>query len=135
MFITKTNNDYDKIMLSFKERRILRRIMKKEKVPYSFCSDHQRDVFLKYELITIWSPKIVTSAGRVVSESSVLPEIHITDKAKRYFLYRKEDYFKGKIPVIIALIALIKSFDVEICRLVNFISNWLSSLLAAKSLP
>lgn len=109
MFITKTNDDYDKIMLSFKERCILRRIMKKRKVPYSFCSDHQRDVFLKYELITIRSPKIVTSAGKVITDSKELPFIFITDKAKRYFLYRKEDYFKGKLPVIIALAALVIS--------------------------
>lgn len=109
MFVSKATDDYDKIMLSFEERRILHRILKKGKVSPEFCNNQQRNVLLGYGLITTQSPTIVTSSGRVVADSSVLPFIYATDKAKRYFLYRREDYFKGKLPVVIALAALIIS--------------------------
>lgn len=105
----KYTDDYDKIMLSLKEKRTLRRILKMQKVPYDFCSEHQREIYLKHDLITIQQKTIVTSAGRVVVDANAPKFILPTDKPKRYFLYRKEDYFKGKLPVVIALMALVLS--------------------------
>lgn len=102
-------DDYNKIMLSLKEKYVLRRILKKRKVPLDFCSEQQRDIFLKHDLIYIGQHQTVTSMGRVVVDANTPKFILPTDKAKRYFLYRKEDYFKGKLPVVIALVALVLS--------------------------
>lgn len=104
-----STNDYDKIMLSLKEKFLLRRILKRKNVPYNFFNDKQRDLFLKYGLITVQQKQIVTSTGRVCPEPNSSKYISTTDKAFRYFLYRKEAYFKGKLPVLIALAALIIS--------------------------
>lgn len=105
----KYTDDYDKIMLSLKEKRTLRHILKMQRVPYDFCSEHQRDIYLKHNLITIQQEQNVTSTGRVAVDTNAPKFILPTDKAKRYFLYRKEDYFKGKLPVVIALVALVLS--------------------------
>lgn len=102
-------DDYDKIMLSSKEKYVLRRILKKKKVPFIFCSEQQRDIFLKHDLIYIQQKQIVTSTRRVVVDSNAPKYIQPTDKAIRYFLYRKEEYFKGKLPVVISLVALVIS--------------------------
>lgn len=102
-------DDYDKIMLSLKEKYVLRRILKKQKVPLDFCSEQQRDIFLKHDLIYIGQQQTVTSMGRVAVDANAPNFILPTDKAKRYFLYRKEDYFKGKLPVVISFTALIIS--------------------------
>ena len=120
-------DDYDKILLSFKEKRLLRQIIRKDEVPISFCNVTQKAVFLKYGLIRIIQDQTLTSSGRVTYDPGT-ERIKAEDKAFRYFLYRKENYFKGKLPVVIAIIALVKSFDVEICRLAHFILGWLSSL-------
>ena len=122
------NTDYDKIMLTLREKYILYRILKKQKVPYSFCTEQQCQVFLNYELITIDQKQKVISSGRVVPDTDAPKFIHATDKTLRYFLYTKDSYFKGKLPVIIALIALIKSFDVEICWLANLIKDLISKI-------
>lgn len=105
----KYTDDYDKIMLSLKEKRMLHRILKMQKVPYDFCNEYQRDIYLKHNLIIIQQKKIVTSTGKIVADSNAPKFILPTDKSKRYFLYRKEDYFKGKLPVVIALVALVLS--------------------------
>ena len=128
MFTSKATDDYDKIMLSFKEKRILRHILKEGKVPYNYCNDSQRELFLKYDLVSIHRKQIATETGRVTFDPNAPVYIAANDKAKRYFLYRKENYFKGKLPVVIALVALIKSFDVEICWLAHFILSLLSNL-------
>ena len=109
MVISETSEDYDKIMLSFVERRILYHILKKREVPDTFCNDQQKEIFLKYELISIQQEHTLTSTGRVVPKIDAPKCIKATDKAFRYFLYRKEDYFKGKLPVVIALVSLIIS--------------------------
>lgn len=111
-------DNYDKILLSFKEKKILRRILRKKEVPDTFCNDMQRDIFLKHGLIRIQQKQKVTSTGRVVLDTSSQKCIQTTDKAFRYFLYRKEAYFKGKLPVVIALAALIIS-------IANFICLWI----------
>lgn len=102
-------DDYDKIMLSLREKWILHRILNKKQVPYDFCNDIQRELFLKYDLISIQQKQIVTDTGRTIFDSNSPKYIVVGDKAFRYFLYRKEDYFKGKLPVVIALIALVVS--------------------------
>lgn len=121
-------DDYDKIMLSSKEKRILRQIIKKKEVLDTFCTDSQKHIFFKYGLITIHQPQTVLPTGRVVQTPDAQKSIRATDKAFRYFIYRKESYFKGKFPVVIAFIALIKSFDREIGWLVSLIADWLSKL-------
>lgn len=105
----KYSDDYDHIMLSLKEKYILHRILKKREVPYSFCNEQQRNIYLKHEFITIQQRQIVTSTGKVVVDDNAPKLIHPTDKAIRYFLYRKEAYFKGKLPVVVSIIALIFS--------------------------
>lgn len=134
--VSEITTDYDKILLSFKERRILRRILKQGELPARLCTPKQISMFEQHGLINVNRDTEVSLGYGVKGTVPGEPKtVSATDKAYRYFLYRKEDCFKDKIPVIIALIALIKSFDVEICWLVNFISNWLSSLSAAKFLP
>lgn len=102
-------DDYDKIMLSLKEKYVLHRILKKRKISYDFCSEQQKDIFLKHDLICIQQKQTLTSTGKVIVDGNAPKFIQPTDKATRYFLYRKEDYFKGKLPVVIALIALVIS--------------------------
>lgn len=116
----------DDILLSRKEKRLLRQILRKKEVPDTFCNEYQKKTFLKYELITITYPQIISSSGRPVTLSNAPAHIKISDKAYRYFLYRKEAYFKGKLPVVISVIALVKSFDREIMMFIDFIINWLS---------
>lgn len=110
MFSSKAADDYDKIMLSFKERRILRRILKRGEVPASSCTPKQVSMFEQNGLINVNRDHEASLGygikGIVQGEPKV---ISATDKAFRYFLYRKEDYFKGKLPVVISLIALIIS--------------------------
>lgn len=108
-------DDYDKILLSLKEKWILYRILKKKRVPYNFCNDETKELFLKYDLVFIQQNQILTDSGRVYPEPDSPKYIAATDKTFRYFLYRKENYFKGKLPVVIALIALI----ISIVSLVN----------------
>lgn len=122
------SDDYDKIMLSLKEKFILYQILKRKEVDYTFCTDRQKEVFLNYGLIVIRQQHTVSSTGLVVPVAGAPKYIQTTDKAFRYFLYRKESYFKGKFPVVIAFIALAKSFDAEICLLVSFISDWISRI-------
>lgn len=102
-------DDYDKIMLSLREKWILYCILKKKKVSYDFCSNKFIELFLEYDLISIHQKQTVSDTGRVYYDSNSPKYIVATNKAFRYFLYRREDYFKGKLPVIIALIALIIS--------------------------
>lgn len=119
--------NYSSIMLSRKERHILRQIMKRKKVPYSFCTDEQRNAFLKYNLISVQHPRRMTETGRVVrapGESFIL----INDNAFRYFLYRKEASFVGKLPVIISIIALLKACDQEILWFFHLISGLLTNI-------
>lgn len=120
--------NYDKIMLSFKEKWVLRRMLRKKEVPDTFCTAIQKETFLKYGLIRIQQNQSVTSTGRVVPDVSSPKYIQTTDKAFRYLLYRKESYFKGKFQVIIAFLALIKSCDTEICWLIHFIADCISNL-------
>lgn len=111
-------DNYDKVMLSFKEKRLLHRILRKKEVPDTFCNDTQKDIFLKYGLIRVQQKQKVISTGRVVPDDRSPKRIQATDKAFRYFLYRKEAYFKGKLPVVIALAALLIS-------IANFIHSWI----------
>lgn len=111
-------DDYDKIMLSLKEKYVLHRILRKQKVSYDFCNEQQRDIFLKHDLICIQQTQTVTSTGRVAVDTSAPKFIQPTDKTFRYFLYRKESYFKGKLPVVMAAIALILS-------IADFIRTWI----------
>lgn len=128
MFTTKAADDYDKIILSLKEKLILYCILKRKQVPNDFCNDIQKNLFLRYDLVYVQQNQIVTSTGRVCPDPNATKYLVATDKAFRYFLYRKESYFKGKFPVVIAFIALVKSFDMEICRLFKFVAHWLSTL-------
>ena len=57
--------DYDKILLSFKEKRLLKQLIREKEVPVSFCNDNRKAVFLKYGLISIIQDQMVTSSGRV----------------------------------------------------------------------
>lgn len=99
-------DDYDKIMLSLKEKYVLYRILKKREVPFDFCSELQRGIFLKHDLICVQQKQTVASTGRAVIDVHAPKFLRPTDKATRYFLYRGEDYFKGKLPVVISLTAL-----------------------------
>lgn len=110
MFTSKAADDYDKIMLSLKERRVLRRILKRGEVPASFCSPMQIAIFEENGLINVNRDREASLGYGVKGIVQGQPNtISATDKTFRYFLYRKEDYFKGKLPVVIALIALIIS--------------------------
>lgn len=110
MFAPQSDDDYDKIMLSFKERHILRHLLKQQESPASFCTPKQIAVFEKYGLIYVCRDQKVSLGYGIEGIVQGEPQtITATDKAFRYFLYRKEDYFKGKLPVVIALVALIIS--------------------------
>lgn len=110
MLTPKADNDYDKIMLSLKERRVLRHLLKQGEVPAHLFTPKHITVFEQNGLINVNRDHEASLGygirGTIQSEPMT---ISATDKAFRYFLYRKEDYFKGKFPVIISLAALIIS--------------------------
>ncbi len=102
------DNDYEKIMLTLNEKWTLYRIFKKVRVSYDFCNEQIRDSLLNFGLIDVLEEYLITKGYTRVDESK--PRYLLSnDKTLRYFLYRKEAYFKGKLPVVIAIIALIIS--------------------------
>lgn len=125
---TQPTDDYEKILLSFKEVRILRHIVKKKEAPICFCTDDQRDTLERYGLIHVDRDHLVIEYGVTAHVQGEPKRILPTDKAFRYFLYRKENRFKGKYQVIIAFLALIKACDTEICWLIHFIADYISNL-------
>lgn len=124
---TQSTDDYEKILLSFKEARILHHIIKKNEVPVNFCTADQRETLERYGLIHVDRDHLVTEYGIAAHVQGEPKRILPTDKASRYFLYRKENRFKGKFQVIIAFIALIKSFDQEIVWLFNAVIDLISN--------
>lgn len=118
MFPSNIPNNYDEIMLSFKEKCILHRICKKKEVPDDFCNEAYQNTFLSYGLICFKEKAVRMPNGRITYDTSSPKRIQATDKAFRYFIYRKEAYFKGKVPVVIALAALIIS-------IANFVYTWM----------
>lgn len=50
----------------------------------------------------------------------------LTDSGKRYFIQRREAFFVKRLPVVISLVALIKSFWPEISALFNWVIEKLS---------
>ncbi len=111
---------YDNIYLTFIERMKLRAVRWKKTVSEQFIGKH-KEIFLENGLIKPHITHTVMSDGTIVRDSSHPITYSATDRAKRYFLYRRERFFEGKFPVIIAGIALIKSFEHEILAILKII--------------
>lgn len=125
---SSSTDEYENIYLTQKEKRILRRIMRRNEVPTDFCSEECRNTLEEHGLIYV-NRDTETDIGYGIKKAITPDEpktIRALDKATRYFLYRKEQYFKGKLPVVIALVALIKSCDREIITLFHFIQDLLT---------
>lgn len=128
MFSSDIPNNYDEIMLSFKEKCILHRIYKKKEVLDDFCNEAYQNTFLSYGLIRFEQKPIRMPNGRITYDTSSPRRIQATDKALRYFIYRKETFFEGKFPVIIAFIALLKACDKELVKLFHLITDLITRL-------
>ncbi len=70
MHATNNSENYDKIILSFKEKRILHRILRKKKVPEDFFNSTLKSIFLQYGLIRIQQEQKVTPTGRVIPDAN-----------------------------------------------------------------
>lgn len=129
MRTSHSDENLEKIMLTRKEKHLLRRLIKKGNVPAKQYKESQYAALESYGLVRV-NRNICTDIGFGVSgiTQGTAQSICATDKATRYFLYRKESYFQGKLPVVLSIIALIKSFDCEILLIIHFICDWLSSL-------
>lgn len=49
----------------------------------------------------------------------------LSDKYTRYLIYRRDNFFKGKLPVIISVIALLRSYKDEILWLLQELAKLL----------
>lgn len=122
------NSEYETIFLTFKEKQILRRIMHNGEVPADFCPEKCRNTLEEHGLICVDRNTEANLGYGIKGIIQGDPKtLHASDKATRYFLYRREQYFKGKLPVVIALVALIKSFDREIMMIFHFIQDLIAS--------
>lgn len=98
-------DNFDKIILTHKERFLLftLRIQKKRK------KDILKPPYRQLHLHSLISPNYLPEHG---PEGESIPDgtFSLTNNYKRYCIYRREQFFKGKLPVIIALLALLKSY-------------------------
>lgn len=108
---------FDEIILSRKERKLLRRIMKKKRILYDSCNENQREILLQYDLIDIeyGSPGPFSDPADYYSSRGKMYKRHpkyiiATDEATRYFRYRREDYFKHKLLVYLGIITFVLTF-------------------------
>ena len=97
--------NFDKIILTPKERFLLftLRIQKKRK------KDIWKAPYRQLHLYSLISPNYLPERGPE-GESITDGTFSLSDNYKRYRAYRREQFFKGKLPVIIALLALLKSY-------------------------
>ncbi len=99
--------DYSLYILTTKQKLLLFRLRFKKNVPSEYFGVHYHK-FLKLNLIKTKSytyPKGVPMPENSWLLSSIYWE---------YITYRREQYIKGKLPVIISLFALMKSYNVGI---------------------
>lgn len=98
-------DSYDKIVLTPWERFLLftLRIQKRRK------KDIWKMPYRQLHLYGLISPNYYPERG---FEGESIPDgtFSLSSNYKRYCIYRREQFFKGKLPVIIALLALLKSY-------------------------
>lgn len=101
------------IYLTFREKRLLSLMRFKKRVKPRIRIDR----LLSYRFI------IPNYSGQRNKIGESLPDgtYSITDTGRLYFIQRREKFFTVKFPVIMSLIALIKSFWPELSALVNML--------------
>jgi len=111
------NDDFSSLVLKPSERLylFLLRIKKKAQLP-----DSMRYLYL-HDLVK------QNSSGKTDQLNAPIPDdtYSLTDKYYRYAIYRRDLFFKGKLPVILSAIALIKSFQDEILWLLQELAKLL----------
>lgn len=96
----------DNIYLTHCEKRLLFLMRFKKKVKPSF----DVSMLVSYGLITPNSSGVKNSIGEHLTDGTY----SLSDKGNRYFIQIRENFFTTRLPVLISLIALVKSFWPEI---------------------
>ncbi len=103
-----SSEDFDKIYLTYKERLLLLNIKIRGKVVADIYSQPYRQLH-KYDFIKRNYVYDVEHREDIFDGT-----VSLTMTYKRYCLYRREQFFRGKLPVIISILALMKSYGVGI---------------------
>lgn len=102
--LTQPSKEFNEIFLTWKEKLIMLRLSICKKIQGNVRIEPYRQLFLY---------------GFIKNNSYINPDdlmenydgtMSVTDTYKRYCIYRREQFFKGKLPVIIAFLALMKSY-------------------------
>jgi hypothetical protein len=112
-------HDYNQIFLSTKEFFYLQQFRFQK---YVVC-DSYKEPYSTLRKLCLINP---LDTGQVDSMGQNIPNYHrcaLSEFGRRYLIYRREQFFKGKFPVIIAFIALIKSFDHEIYLFLSWLQD------------
>ena len=99
--------DYSLFILPAKEKILLLKLRFKKNVPKEYFGDY----FTKFRKLDLIKAKSYTYVnGFATPEDSYL----LSSTYWEYISYRREQYFKGKLPVIISICALMKSYDIGV---------------------
>lgn len=108
---------YKDLDLTFREKLFLFCNRKKK----SFDLPNEYRSLLRFGLVTYESTGELDKFGIATHTGKYV----LTDEYTRYRVYQKDVFFKGKFPVIISLIALIKAFQDEILWLIQAVMRLL----------
>ena len=109
--------DFDDIILTNSEIKALKRIHKAHKLNYSLIDEKVLYSLMEYELISYNYLNDRDSIGCQIRDGTVSTN-------RNYEIYKKYSFNKfveTKLPIIISLIALIKSFDSEIISVLRLL--------------
>lgn len=113
--------DFDDIILTNSEIKALKRIHKAHKLDYSLIDKETLYSLMNYNLISYNYLQDTDCIGSSIQDGTVSTN-------KNYELYRKylmNKFVETKLPIIISLIALIKSFDSEIISVLRLLMQLL----------
>lgn len=96
-------NDYSTFILRTNEKICLFKLRFIKHASSNFFGNH----FSKFSKLHLIAPTSGTLIHGVYKPKN---DYHLTSTYWEYIAYRRESYFKGKLPVIISIIALMKSY-------------------------
>lgn len=108
-------NQFDDIYFTNEEKRIIRALKKNQRInssvfDFTILNNLIIMGFVSYNHLTERGP-----AGAFIPDGTV----SLTDHYKRYRKFKIKTFIDHRIPIIISVIALLKSFEVEITSIVK----------------
>ena len=111
------NSYFNEIILTRREFKTLKYIAKHKRVKEEEIDSKISDTLFKYHLITYNHTRHKNELGERVLDGT----ISVTDEYVRYKKFKRNNFIDSKIPIIISVIALLKSFSKEILWLIQSI--------------